>query len=139
MASGKPRLKLSESVHKVTFPAVKQVHRFSDSHGRFMADAVCPAEEDPQQIKEIHHPFEMGKSLELGAWTSEPLLEKVMDTGKAMQAVQNPAVSYEYLKKRLERLPDEYKRFENPHIYKVGLSTNLNEIRNALIRNYKKT
>jgi hypothetical protein len=28
--------------------------------------------------------------------------------------------------------------FENPHIYKVGLSPNLNEICNALIRNYKK-
>jgi nicotinate phosphoribosyltransferase len=35
-------------------------------------------------------------------------------------------------------LPDEYKRFENPHVYKVGLSTKLNEIRNELIRKFKK-
>jgi nicotinate phosphoribosyltransferase len=138
MASGKPRLKLSESVHKVTFPAVKQVHRFSDSDGEFMADAVSLWEEDPKKITEIHHPFDKDKSLKLLGWSSEPLLEKVMEKGKALQEVQHPAESYKYLKKRLEKLPDEYKRFENPHVYKVGLSTKLNEIRNELIRKFKK-
>jgi hypothetical protein len=58
MASGKPRLKLYESVHKVTFPTVTQVHRFSDANGAFMADAVSSWGEDPREIKEIHHPFQ---------------------------------------------------------------------------------
>jgi len=138
MASGKPRVKLSESVQKVTFPAVKQVHRFSNSSGEFMADAVSLWEEDPKQVTEIHHPFEKDKSLELHDWSSEPLLEKVMENGKALQKIQHPAESYKYLKKRLENLPDEYKRFENPHIYKVGLSTKLNEIRDVLINKFKK-
>jgi nicotinate phosphoribosyltransferase len=138
MASGKPRLKLSESVQKVTFPGVKQVHRFSDIGSEFMADAVCLWEEDPKKISEIHHPFDKDKSLKLHGWFSEPLLEKVMEKGKALQKMQHPAESYEYLKKRLEKLPDEYKRFENPHIYKVGLSTKLNEIRDELIRKFKK-
>lgn len=138
MASGKPRLKLSESVHKVTFPAVKQVHRFSDTNGAFMADAVSLWEEDPKEIKEIHHPFNKDKSLKIPAWSSQPLQEKVMEKGKALQKMQHPAESYAYLKKRLEKLPDEYKRFENPHMYKVGLSTRLNELRDELIRKFKK-
>ena len=137
MASDRPRLKLSESVHKVTFPGLKQVHRFSDHHGEFMADAVALAEEDPGEISEIHHPFEGDKSLKLQAWSSEPLLKKMMEKGKALHQVKHPAESYEYLKKRLKRLPGEYKRFENPHIYKVGLSTKLNEMRNTLVRNFR--
>lgn len=137
MASGKPRLKLSETVKKVTFPHVKQVHRFSNSNGEFIADAVSLWEEDPKQITEIHHPFEKDKSLKLFGGSSEPLLEKVMENGKALQEIQHPAESYRYLKKRLECLPSEYKRFENPHIYKVGLSSQLNGIRDQLIHKYK--
>jgi nicotinate phosphoribosyltransferase len=138
MASGKPRLKLSESVQKVTFPHVKQVHRFSDSNGEFMADAVSLWDEDPKQISEIHHPFEKDKSLKLLGRSSERLLEKVMENGKALQEMQHPAESYLYLKKRLESLPSEYKRFENPHVYKVGLSSKLNGIRDQLIKKFIK-
>jgi nicotinate phosphoribosyltransferase len=138
MAAGKPRLKLSESVHKVSFPDVKQVHRFSDANGAFMADAVSLWEEDPKEIKEIHHPFNKDKSLKISTWSSEPLQERVMENGKALSKTQHPAQSYAYLKKRLEKLPDEYKRFENPHIYKVGLSAGLNGLRDELIGKFKK-
>jgi nicotinate phosphoribosyltransferase len=51
--------------------------------------------------------------------------------------MQHPDESYAYLKTRLEKLPDEYKRLENPHIYKVGLSTRLNDLRDDLIQKYK--
>ncbi len=138
MASGKPRLKLSETVKKVTFPHVKQVHRFSNSNGEFIADAVSLWDEDPKQVTEIHHPFEKDKSLNLFGRSSEQLLEKVMENGKALQEMQHPAESYRYLKKRLECLPSEYKKFENPHVYKVGLSSKLNEKRNQLIHKFKR-
>ncbi len=138
MASDTPRLKLSESVHKVTLPGVKQVHRFSDSSGEFTADAVSLWDEDPSRITEMHHPFEKGKSLNLQGCSSEPLLKQVMDQGQPLQGMQHPAESYSYFNKRLQHLPAEYKRLENPHIYKVGLSTGLNELREELIRKHKK-
>ena len=40
----------------------------------------------------------------------------------------------EYVKNRLSLLPDEHKRFENPHIYKVGISEKLSELRNKLVK-----
>ncbi len=138
MAAAKPRLKLSESAHKVTFPGLKQVHRFSDARGNFLADAVSLADEDPGQIEEIHHPFERNDSMKLQTRSSESLLEKVMSRGTALHEAQHPAESYAYLKTRLARLPDTYRRLENPDDYKVGLSTKLNEIRNELIRDFKK-
>lgn len=138
MADHKPRLKLSESVTKVTFPGLKEVYRFEDQNGRFIADAISLAEEKQEDITEIHHPFEKEKSMKLEGHHSEPLLEKVMEKGKALVESQHPAEGYKYLKTRLEKLPDEYKRFENPHIYKVGLSSKLNYIREGLIKKFKR-
>ncbi|NLA48528.1 MAG: hypothetical protein GX876_03590, partial [Bacteroidales bacterium] len=37
----------------------------------------------------------------------------------------------------LDLLPDEYKRFDNPHAYKVGLSEKLVKERNRLIADHK--
>jgi nicotinate phosphoribosyltransferase len=136
LASGKPRLKISESAQKVTYPDIQQVHRFCNSNGDFMADCVSLWDEDPRQITAIHHPFEKGKSLPLQGWSSEPLLQKVMEKGQPLQEMQHPAASYGYLKRRLEHLPDKYKKLESQKSYKVGLSTRLNELREELIRQH---
>jgi len=42
----------------------------------------------------------------------------------------------EFAMSRLSELPDEYKRFENPHIYKVGMSKGLKDERDTLIEKY---
>ena len=85
----------------------------------------------------MHHPFEPDKSLDLSAMKHEPLLLPVMDAGKI---VENQAslkdISY-YSTERLKRLPQEYKRFYNPHLYKVGIGTDLKEERNKLRKQYK--
>jgi nicotinate phosphoribosyltransferase len=39
----------------------------------------------------------------------------------------------EYARRRLASLPDEHQRFENPHIYKVGLSERLLRARDKAI------
>jgi nicotinate phosphoribosyltransferase len=39
---------------------------------------------------------------------------------------------------RLANLPEEYKRFDNPHIYKIGISKNLENERNRLIQEFKR-
>ena len=37
-----------------------------------------------------------------------------------------------YVQNRLKQLPEECKRFENPHIYKVGIGRDLMNLRNKL-------
>ena len=39
-----------------------------------------------------------------------------------------------YAKEQMNTLWDEYKRFTNPHIYKVDLSQKLYDLKNHLIR-----
>ncbi len=134
---GKPRIKLSESITKVTLPHRKQVFRLFNDEGNFMgADAVALAEESA--INTMHHPFDPLKSLVVGECRSEPLLHKVMENGERVSEPCTLNDISSYSRGRLKKLPQEYKRFENPHIYKVGLSDRLKEERDKLIEQYKK-
>ena len=137
IANGKPRIKLSENVSKITLPHRKQVFRILDADGKFIgADAVALADE--QDVDIIHHPLYPLKSLYIKQYNKEPLLKKVIGNGERLSDPQSPAEIAQYSRERLENLPEEYKRFNYPHIYKVGLSGRLKNERDMLIEEYKK-
>src|SRR5690606_5504185 len=129
---GEPRIKLSDSLTKVSLPYKKQVYRMIDANGKsYGADAVTLYNEEPQMHTE--HPFDATNRLDLNAIKQEPVLENVMDNGKRVVPSRSASEIAEYSKSRLEKLPEEYKRFQNPHIYKIGLSPKLKQERDALI------
>lgn len=131
-----PRMKLSDNLTKTTLPGRKQVARFQDSQGFFMADAIQLADEPlPERM---FHPVEPGKSLDLRAYQDEPLLEKVMAAGRRLKPGEEVEEIAAFARQRLKQLPPEHKRFEYPHVYKVGLSQRLLNLRNELIDNYRK-
>jgi len=133
---GQPRMKLSDNLTKTTLPGRKQVARFRDSQGLFMADAIQLADEPlPERM---FHPVEPGKSLDLRSYQDEPLLEKVMAAGRRIKDATTVEEIAAYARQRLMQLPPEHKRFEYPHIYKVGLSQRLLNLRNELMDNYRR-
>jgi putative nicotinate phosphoribosyltransferase len=137
MANGKPRIKLSENVSKITLPHLKQVYRIIDNDSNFIgADAITLNDEDDVQI--MHHPMYPLKSLSLIRYIKEPLLQKVMANGKRVKDSEVLSEISKYRHSRMEKLPEEYKRFDNPHIYKVGISERLRAERDRLIDNFKK-
>lgn len=132
-AHGQPRIKLSENTAKITLPHKKQVHRVYDkSNGKAEGDVVTMWEEE--NICEMHHPFDIHKKMSFENCTSEPLLELVMEDGRRLHSPQSAEEIAAYARERLNTLSDEYLRFENPHIYKVGLSNRLNSERDELIK-----
>jgi nicotinate phosphoribosyltransferase len=135
-AGGEPRLKLSESLTKTTLPGRKKVFRFSDEQGFFEADAV--ALEDESEIPRMIHPYEPDKSLRLDGMRREELLATVMEDGRRRDGTGTVDEIAAYARERLARLPAEHKRFENPHIYKVGLSERLIDLRNDLVHRHRK-
>ncbi len=130
-AGGKPRIKLSETIKKVTLPDRKQVYRLFDGDGNFFgADAISLVDEaSPSSMRD---PFEPQKSMDLGSFRTEPQLLQVMEKGRPVEPQRSVASVAAYAKERLARLPDEYKRFDNPHIYKIGISPKLHELRTSL-------
>ncbi len=136
-ANGKPRIKLSENVSKITLPYRKQVFRIVDNKGNFMgADAIAIADELNPDL--MYHPMYPLKSLSLANLTKEPLLEKVMENGLRLKHTPTLNQISGYSKGRLEKLPVEYKRFDNPHIYKIGITAKLQSERDRLINEFKK-
>jgi nicotinate phosphoribosyltransferase len=134
--NGEPKIKLSENISKVTLPGRKQVYRYKDENGFFMGDAVSFLDEEIPRM--MIHPFDPEKSIELDVSKGTPLLHKVMENGKKIIEDQTPQEVAEYVQQRLKELPEEHKRFNNPHIYKVGVSERLQRVRNDLRKKYKK-
>ena len=136
-AHEKPRIKLSETKEKITLPHKKQVYRITDEKGNWIgADAV--ALHDEKELKTMHHPFESDKSMEIGNYQKEALLEAVMENGERKTEKCSLREIAEFRKERQNLLPEEYKRFENPHIYKIGITDGLKSVRDKLIEEYKK-
>lgn len=135
-ANQQPRIKLSETIAKVTLPDRNQVYRIWGEEGKLIgADAV--ALEGEEDFDVMFHPFEPHQSLTFKNCTKEPLLHKVMDNGSRVSEKKTLNQIREFAMSRLSELPDEYKRFENPHIYKVGMSRGLKDERDKLIERYK--
>lgn len=127
---GRPCLKLSENIEKITLPGRKQVSRYRDGDGRFLADAIHLAEEDPPA--RMLHPHEAGKSRELDPSTAEPLLRPYGRPGQGERPEAGVHEAAARVRARLADLPPEHCRFENPHVYKVGLSPALLALREEL-------
>ncbi len=130
LVNDQPRMKLSDTPKKATLPGRKTVTRFRDGNGRFKADAIHLAtEEFPDKMI---HPFEPKKQMSLQGLTPEPLLTQVLE-GDAVMTPARPVVEIaSYVRNRLSQLPEEHQRLENPHTYKVGISPELDQLRNDL-------
>ncbi|MCF4100770.1 nicotinate phosphoribosyltransferase [Gillisia sp. M10.2A] len=136
MSNNIPRLKISESLSKVTIPHKKQVFRLKNTNGELIgADAITMREENG--IDRMYDPQEILKSLPVETCETEALLHLVMEKGKRTSQERSLTEIAEYSAKRLNSIPEEYKRFDNPHIYKVGISKKLKKEREMLLKKYK--
>lgn len=133
---GKPRIKLSETISKVTLPHKKQVYRMLDIHGNFIGGDVVSLEEE-ENPEMMFHPFDPLKFQSIAQHDKEPLLQLVMDKGKILKKPYSLEEIAAFSEERLEKLPREYKRFFNPHIYKIGISKRLKKERDQLIEEHK--
>lgn len=134
-ADGKPRIKVSENIQKVTLPGNKQVHRLLNKDGSFFGvDALALTHEGVPA--HIFHPHEAHKTMPCAGIDSEPLLKLVMKKGESLNRIDSISEIKSYAAQRLAMLPPEYKRFENPHVYKVGISKGIKAMRDELLKKH---
>jgi nicotinate phosphoribosyltransferase len=130
-----PTLKISENIEKITLPGIKKIFRYLNEDGSYYGDAILLNEE--KMLERMHHPTFPAKKSYLNNRNYEEILEQVISNGE--QIFEMPAVDkiVEYKKQRFAKLHPEYKRFDNPHIYKVGISSRLLETRDNLLNTLK--
>ncbi|RZS97502.1 nicotinate phosphoribosyltransferase [Cecembia calidifontis] len=136
-AYGKPRIKISENLKKVTLPGKKQTFRVVQKNGTLLGADVVGFHEEIHFDKMVH-PFDPMQQLSFSDVEFEPVMQAVMKQGEIISEQISLEEAQINLKNQLKQLPDEYKRFENPHVYKVGLSEQLHQQRLEIKERFKK-
>lgn len=132
MNNNEPRLKISDTYQKISLPGLKKVFRYYNGSNYFYADCISMDDEEEPEL--MIHPYEMDKTCRLEGLKKELLHRKVYEKGQILIGEKSPMEIQAYVRERINYLPVEHQRFEMPHIYKVGISEKLNNIRNRLVK-----
>ena len=135
-----PKMKLSESVEKMTIPCLKKVWRIYDEDGKAQADLITMADEvvDTKNGITLFDPIETWKECTYVNSTARCISTPIYENGKRVYTSPNLADIRKFCKAQVGTLWDEVKRFENPHRYYVDLSKNLWDTRSELLKKLSK-
>lgn len=131
-----PKIKLSDNSDKITNPAFKDVYRIYDrKSGKAEADLIVVRGEviDESKPLTIFHPKETWKRTTFTDYRVRPLTRQILRAGELVSPLPSLAEICAYAEREKESFWDEYKRPDNPHVYKVDLSQKLFDIKNKLI------
>ncbi|MCW8869992.1 MAG: nicotinate phosphoribosyltransferase [Proteobacteria bacterium] len=132
----RPRIKLSENIQKMTLPGHKQVYRMTDSQGHFIGADVITLHDEATPSTMLH-PYEPFKSMDLSTLTAKPLLKVVMRDGQRCDNAPTLTEIARHVQSQMALLPMDYRRFDNPHQYKVGISPALKNQRDELAQSLR--
>ncbi len=134
-----PRIKISQNPQKVTNPGIKKIIRFYNGNDRMLGDLLADVDEPLPQSEPVraHHPmYDYMKKVYKPPYRAEEIMVPAFVDGR--QVYESPSI--EAMRRRaideIDRLEPEYKRFSNPHIYKVSLSDKLHTTKRNLLDYY---
>jgi nicotinate phosphoribosyltransferase len=131
-----PRIKISENPQKVTNPGVKKIFRFRDGNGRIIGDLLAEQDELLPAGEDVpaHHPmYDYMKKTYRPPYTAEELMVPVFVNGRQVYDPPSLEETRNRAAREIACLEPEYKRFSNPHIYKVSLSDRLHLTKRQLM------
>ena len=134
-----PKMKISETIEKMTLPHLKNLYRIYDNEtGKAMADYITlwnePLDLDLPHGITLFDPVETWKQRTFTNVHAERLTVPIYENGKRMCELPPLAEVRSQCERRLATLWDEVTRFENPHRYYVDLSQALWDERQRLLK-----
>ncbi len=135
-----PKIKISNTIEKVTNPGLKKVVRFYDKKTNMaIADLMLLIDEpnpdgSPYMIFDPENPW---KKMTIENYYIEELLVKVFDAGKQVYFSPEIKEIAAYHKKSSASFWEQYKRVTLPEIFKVDLSEKLYETKQKLLAENK--
>jgi nicotinate phosphoribosyltransferase len=138
-----PAMKFSDNPEKTTTPGIKQVRRVKDGQGMAVVDVLCLDDpENPDLVEEgkcyaFWHPSADYRHFYHDVDGSvETLLKPRLENGKLCAPLPSLAEIRARTAAELESLDPSYRRFLNPHIYKVSVTSRIRNIKLELIKNH---
>ena len=129
------RLKISESVAKLTVPGVLDVRRYYHDDGHIAGDMVFDVNAGVGEREVIVDPLDSLRQKNLSGKRFETLLSPLARNGEVVldQAHRSAIEAQRRCREGLASLDESQKRMLNPHTYPVGLEYGLCERRRALV------
>ncbi len=132
-----PKIKISETVEKMTIPHLKNLYRIYDNEtGKAMADYITMWDEtvDVSNGITLFDPTETWKERTFTNVHAEKLNVQIYENGRRICELPPLAEIRKECALRITTLWDEVTRFENPHRYYVDLSQKLWNERQRLLK-----
>lgn len=131
-----PKIKISETVEKITNPGFKKVYRFFNREtGKAIADYVTDFSEEvnPEEPVVLFDPNAIWKKKTVQGFNAVSLLEPIFVKGKCVYQLPKLTDIRDYCAQQVDSMWDEMKRFEHPHRYYVDLSQKLWDTKQSLL------
>ena len=120
-----PRIKISESVEKITNPGFKKVYRVYNDKGRAIADLLTLLEEVPDTTEPYRYidPEQPWRELYFENCTFKEMKQLIIKDGKLIVTLPTLEELRQYVKDQLDQeIWLEEQRFENPHRHYLDMS-----------------
>ena len=137
-----PRIKISESVEKITNPGLKKVYRVYNDKGRAIADLLTLLREvhDTEEPYRYIDPEQPWRELYFENCTFKEMKQLIIKDGKLVVDLPTLEEIRAYVQEQLanEIWPEE-QRFENPHRHYLDMSPSYYQLKMDLLnRIYRK-
>ena len=123
-----PRIKISETVEKITNPGLKRVYRVYNAEGNAFADLIAGqdgvTDEDVKQGIIVIDPERPWKKRLFRDCTLRELQTKVMEGGRRTGPAQSVRDIRAYVRRQLDsEIWEEEQRFKNPHKHYIDMTS----------------
>lgn len=133
-----PRMKISDSLIKVTNPGFKTLYRVYDKDsGMAVADLIALHDEQIGKPLVLTHETERWKTTTLNDYELRPMHRQIFSGGKCVYDKPTLAQIVEFATAEKAKFWDEYKRIDNPQIYKVNISDGLYALKHKILEEHK--
>ncbi len=131
-----PKIKVSETVEKITNPGRKKLYRIYDSENHAVADLITKDDEvlDLSEPYRYVDPKEPWRNRYFEGCTAKELLQPVICDGKDVSEKKTLDEIQSFVKHQLENeIWEEEQRFENPHPHFVDMSPSYYEMKMEML------
>lgn len=133
-----PKIKISETLEKITNPSFKDVYRVFNKENRAIADLLALHGETIEEPLTVIDPNKPWKTLVFNEFTIKNMRVKVFDKGELVYKVPDIEERRNFVRYQIENVIwDEEKRFVMPHIHYLDFTKNLYDLKIKLIKENK--
>lgn len=133
-----PKIKISETLEKITNPSFKDVYRVFNKENRAIADLLALHGETIEEPLTVIDPNKPWKTLVFNDFTIKNMRVKVFDKGELVYKVPDIEERRNFVRYQIENVIwDEEKRFVMPHIHYLDFTKNLYDLKIKLIKENK--